>query len=267
LAGSTAWRESRNLRIAAQFRAGRDGGERAADTVGAGSESFTCDGRKTNRGWERGVSGLRGKGQMTLGEAFGARVTKATKEERRDKDELKEGIKEQQETGEEKSETRQKQIFQGLCFYINGSTAPLISDHKLKHLLVERGAKMSIALGRRSVTHVILGTANERGGAGGGLAGGKIQKEIARVGGKGVKFVGVEWLVLSSMPTSRHIFYNDLADINIFRVVESIKADKRLPETRFAKLKLAPKGQNSVLNTFKPEFKTEERNTSDLGNG
>lgn len=180
---------------------------------------------------------------MTLGEVFGARVTKATKEERRDKDGLKEGIKERREMGEEKSETQQKQIFRGLCFYINGSTAPLISDHKLKHLLVERGAKMSIALGRRSVTHVILGTANERGGAGGGLAGGKIQKEIARVGGKGVKFVGVEW------------------------VVESIKADKRLPETRFAKLKLAPKGQNSVLNTFKPEFRTEERNTSDLGNG
>ena len=73
--------------------------------------------------------------------------------------------------------------------------------------------------------------------------------------------------MLSSMPTSRHIFYKDLADINIFRIVESIKADKRLPETRFAKLKLAPKGQNSVLNTFKPGFKTEERNTSDLGNG
>ena len=170
-ARSTAWRESRNLKLAAQFRAGCDGGERIADTVGAGSESLT---RKTSGGWERGVSGLRGKGQMTLGEAFGARVTKATKEERRDKDELKEGIKEQQETGEEKSDTQQKQIFQGLCFYINGSTAPLVSDHKLKHLLVERGAKMSIALGRRSVTHVILGTANERGGAGGGLAGGKI---------------------------------------------------------------------------------------------
>ena len=69
------------------------------------------------------------------------------------------------------------------------------------------------------------------------------------------------------MPTSRHIFNQGLTDINIFRVVESIRADKRLPETRFAKLKLAPKGQNSVLNTFKPELKTKEQNTSDLGNG
>jgi hypothetical protein len=87
----------------------------------------------------------------------------------------------------------QKQIFAGLCFYINGSTAPLISDLKLKRLLAERGGKMSIGLGRRSVTHVILGTANGHGGAGGGLAATKIQKEIARVGGKGLKFVGVEW--------------------------------------------------------------------------
>lgn len=69
------------------------------------------------------------------------------------------------------------------------------------------------------------------------------------------------------MPTSRRIFNKGLTDKYIFRAVESIKADRRLPETRFAKLKLAPKGQNSVLNTFKPEFKTEERNTSDLGNG
>jgi hypothetical protein len=87
----------------------------------------------------------------------------------------------------------QKQIFSGLCFYINGSTAPLISDHKLKQMLAERGGKTSIGLGRRSVTHVILGTANGHGGAGGGLAATKIQKEIVRVGGKGVKFVGVKW--------------------------------------------------------------------------
>jgi len=86
-----------------------------------------------------------------------------------------------------------KQIFDGLCFYTNGSTAPLVSDHKLKQLLASYGARHSIALGRRSVTHVILGTANVRGGAGGGLAASKMQKEIARTGGKAVKFVTAEW--------------------------------------------------------------------------
>jgi hypothetical protein len=69
----------------------------------------------------------------------------------------------------------------------------LISDHKLKHLLAEHGARHSIALGRRTVTHVILGTVTGKGGAGAGLAASKIQKEIAKSGGKAVKFVTAEW--------------------------------------------------------------------------
>ena len=91
----------------------------------------------------------------------------------------------------------EKGIFDGLVVYINGSTHPLISDHKLKHLLAENGARVSIHLGRRQVTHVILGKPNNGiaagSGAGGGLAASKIQKEISRVGGCGVKYVGVEW--------------------------------------------------------------------------
>jgi hypothetical protein len=91
-----------------------------------------------------------------------------------------------------------KQIFAGLCFYINGSTAPLVSDHKLKHMLAAHGARHSIALGRRSVTHVLLGTANTHGGAGGGLAATKIQKEVAACRGKAVKFITAEWYAKSS---------------------------------------------------------------------
>lgn len=34
------------------------------------------------------------------------------------------------------------------------------------------------------------------------------------------------------------------------RVLESIKAGKRLPEARFANLKIAAKGQQSVLSVF-----------------
>ena len=86
------------------------------------------------------------------------------------------------------------QIFRDLCVYISGSTAPMVSDHKLKQLLAQHGARVSIALGRRTVTHVILGTPNgATGGAGGGLAGGKLEKEIRRVRGCGVKYVGVDW--------------------------------------------------------------------------
>ncbi len=91
-----------------------------------------------------------------------------------------------------------RKIFQGLRVYLNGSTAPIVSDHRLKQLLTQHGAGVSISLGRRSVTHVILGTPNAgsgggRGGAGGGLSASKIEKEIKRVGGCGVKYVGVEW--------------------------------------------------------------------------
>ncbi|KAM3414288.1 hypothetical protein BST61_g10941 [Cercospora zeina] len=99
------------------------------------------------------------------------------------------------------------QIFTNLTIYINGCTAPH-SDHKLKHLIRTHGGNLSISLGRRTVTHVILGKINANGGCGGGLAGSKIQKEIATLRGKSVKFVSAEW------------------------VVDSIKAGKRLPESR-----------------------------------
>jgi len=90
---------------------------------------------------------------------------------------------------------RKKGIFDGLVIYINGSTHPLISDHKLKHVLAENGARMSLHLGRKQITHVILGrpSGSSGSGAGGGLSGTKIEKEIKRIGGCGVKYVGVEW--------------------------------------------------------------------------
>ena len=99
------------------------------------------------------------------------------------------------------------QILAGTTIYINGSTMPLISDHKLKHLLVANGAKLSLALARKSVTHVILGrpaglagtgTGTSAGkGAGGGLAATKLQKEIDKCGRGNIKVVGVEWYVFS----------------------------------------------------------------------
>lgn len=99
-------------------------------------------------------------------------------------------------------------IFAGLTIYINGSTMPLISDHKLRHLLVSHGARIAISLTRRSVTHVIIGRPNKHkpsgSGAGGGLAAGKFQREIGSVGrGRAVKIVGVEWCVLPN----RLLFY------------------------------------------------------------
>jgi len=163
------------------------------DAVGAGSKEFGKDGRKENGEWEVGAPGLREAGWQDVRGLLGSGEKKAGVERAMKGTTPKEG--ERVEVVKPKDE---KKIFQGLCVYINGSTAPMVSDHKLKYLLAENGASLSIALGRRSVTHVILGNPNGssvRDGAGGGLAASKIQKEIKRVGGCGVKYVGVEWYV------------------------------------------------------------------------
>jgi hypothetical protein len=99
-------------------------------------------------------------------------------------------------SGVEEPSIPKRGIFDGLTIYINGSTAPSISDHKLKYILAEHGAKISIHLSRRQLTHVILGSPCGRAGsigAGGGLAATKIQKEIKRTGGCGIRYVSVQW--------------------------------------------------------------------------
>jgi hypothetical protein len=118
------------------------------------------------------------------------------------------------------------QIFAHLNIYVNGSTAPLISDHKLKRLLTSHGAGISIALGRRTVTHVIIGRPSSKGGSGGGLSGSKLHKEVTRKGGSAVKYVTAEW------------------------ALESVKAGRRQPESKFAALSVAPKGVASVASMF-----------------
>lgn len=139
--------------------------------------------------------------------------------------------------------------------YVNGSTHPVISDHKLKHVLAENGGRLSIHLGRKQVTHVILGkpSGGAHSGSGGGLAGGKMEKEIRKVGGKGLKYVGVEWYGSS---LSKPFFANH----NNNRVIESLKIGKRLPEAQFANLKVAHKGQQSIYGMFK---KTDSSDSMD----
>jgi len=145
-------------------------------------------------------------------------------------------------------------LFDGCVVYINGSTMPHVSDHRLKTLLAEHGARVSLALGRRSVTHVVLGEPNARGGVGGGLAGGKIQREISRVRGEGVRFVGVQWYVSVAGPCSWLGGWLGLlrACWLSARVLECIRAGKRLPEARFANTSTGPCGVKSIYDIFKP---------------
>lgn len=101
----------------------------------------------------------------------------------------------QQDQQHQRSEKEKaKQIFANLTLYLNGSTAPLISDHALKALFVQHGGRISLSFARREVTHVILGTfESEVNARGGRLAAGKMQREIGRVGG--VRFVSVGWVL------------------------------------------------------------------------
>lgn len=98
-----------------------------------------------------------------------------------------------------------KKIFSNLTFYINGSTFPDISDHRLKFLISEHGGRIALHLSRKGVTHVILGRSHlqnsgvESSSQRLALAAGKIQNELARgSGGRSiasgaVRFVGVDW--------------------------------------------------------------------------
>ncbi|UPL01512.1 hypothetical protein LCI18_012446 [Fusarium solani-melongenae] len=214
----TGWRESRNRKLNGQFRGGSDGGERMSDTWGAGAEDYD-EKRKAivpKAARERAQRSVRdmlvqtGKMKESLVEEEGGLTgEEALMEKRKQEDEAKK---------------EDRRIFDGVVVHVNGSTFPLISDHKLKHLLTEHGGQMSLHLGRRRVTHVIVG--RPAAGAGGGLAGGKLEKEIRKVGGCGVKFVSAEW------------------------VLESLKAGKRLPEARFSNMKVAAKAQGSVYGMF-----------------
>jgi len=98
-----------------------------------------------------------------------------------------------------------KPIFSSCNIHISGSTAPHISDHKLKHLLTFHGATVHVMLRRSSTTHVLLcPSATVGSGAGGGLAAKKLQKEIEAKKGARMKFVTVQW-ALDSIAAGRRL--------------------------------------------------------------
>lgn len=174
------------MKLSHQFKSGGTGGKRISDQVGAGSKD-----------WDENAKALipkevRERAKFSVGDMLAGQgqMSKPLSEEEK----LMEQRKKEDDLKEQQKWNRQTGVFDRLVIYINGSTYPTISDHKLKHLLAENGARVSIHLGRRSVTHVILGKpTGQDSGAGGGLAGGKMEKEIRRIGGCGVKYVGVEW--------------------------------------------------------------------------
>jgi hypothetical protein len=236
-----------------------------SDLVGAGSENFNKDGRKENAGWEVGAPGLREEGWQDIRELMsgsrkrsggdganeesipGGKRSKLTDggTERRhettasDREDVpsssgKQGIPSDASTSPSAAVEPPPQIFRNLRIYLNGSTAPLISDHKLKHLFVRHGGNTSIALGRRTVTHVILGNDFADGG---GLASRKIDKEVKLVRGlgNGVRYVTAQW------------------------VMDSVEKGVRQPESRYVPKgidgRLGGSGQPSIRGMFTPGTK------------
>lgn len=219
--GPQGWRDNRTWKLQNQLAGGHSGGDRLSDRVGAGSEDYDeqrqvlipkevraraansvmdmlrkpgtmsqggSTSKQGSKSPEKKLSRLEGEGNGEDGAVMTGEKPTSSAHQQEEGDDGEAAAE-----AEGQSSTSSK-IFDGLVIYVNGSTHPHISDHKLKHLLAQNGARMSIHLGRRQVTHVILGKpSGPNGGAGGGLAGGKLEKEIRRVGGCGVKYVGVEW--------------------------------------------------------------------------
>ncbi|OLN85895.1 DNA repair protein REV1-like protein 2 [Colletotrichum chlorophyti] len=231
---TNGWRTSRTRKLGEQFAGGHSGGARLSDTYGAGSEDYDEKLRavvpkdvraraKMSVADMLAHPGLMKGGSSISDGGFGASAVGGNT--KREFEVMESRRREDAEKEERKAAGRL--LFEGVTVYLNGSTHPIISDHRLKHVLVENGARMSIHLGRMQVTHVIVGKPGAVGtGAGGGLAGGKLDKEIRKVGGCAVKHVGVEW------------------------VLESLKAGCRLPEARFAPLKISREGQRSIYGLY-----------------
>ena len=259
--GPQGWRDSRNFKLRTQFEAGNSGGDRLSDTVGKNSEDFDerlqmlVPKEMRARAANSVMDMLKNPGAMRKVGSGGASFeqgSRSPEKEQIDKVMTAEASlisqRKAEDEAREERKNQPKKLFEGLVIYVNGSTHPIISDHKLKHILAENGAKMSMHLGRRQVTHVIIGkTAGASGGAGGGLAGGKLEKEIRRLGGCAVKYVNVEWYVYISLCP---LPINVVSLLNVTRVIESVKAGRRLHEARFASLKVASGGQQSVFGAF-----------------
>lgn len=180
----TMWREWRNTKLSAQY-AGKEGkkGDTGPVEGGEGKKAVSVADMLVRPGAMRGAMAEGGR----QGEKEDGRAGTTSEEKLAAKTTANEAEREQEKT-------QPRGIFDGLIIYVNGSTHPLVSDHKLKQILTENGARMSLHLGRRRVTHVILGRPGTVGrGAGGGLAGSKMEKEVRRVGGCGIKYVGAEW--------------------------------------------------------------------------
>lgn len=245
LSGSTVWRESRHIKLAAQFsdQVACEGEAARIGDVASTIETIQREGQKTGNGTRAlSMRNFTRKGQPSIIESFA--VQKATSSGTKRKLSELDDSNPQERGGRLGVETRlschapdiptvskkesggkhqtpsasspdsgqndytffqsvsprsRKPLFRGLVFYINGSTYPVVSDHRLKQLIAQNGGTLVTQLLRRKVTHVIVGHDSRTPAVGKssaqGLASGKIQKEIEKAKGERVKFIDPGWVI------------------------------------------------------------------------
>ncbi|KAK2592139.1 hypothetical protein QQS21_010177 [Conoideocrella luteorostrata] len=138
----TAWRDSRTRKVNSQFRGGE---ARIRGAWGSGTERHGSDKEARRVIGRRGASVvdmLKKPGLMkNMEESLGGDEKKKEKEKEKKQEKSREGDeidvfagsrKPRDEDGD--ARRRERGIFYGTVIYVNGSTYPLISDHKLKHL-------------------------------------------------------------------------------------------------------------------------------------
>ena len=169
---------------------------KAVDEPGKDTKVETKKTRTAVGGGERGLSPARNPTKQDM-------ETEKEKEKEKEKSQLEDKPQHDPRSGTTLDLKSTSNIFAGVTIFINGSTLPRISEYKLKHLLASNGARTSIYMARKTVTHVLVGQPNTGSGsgttvsgAGGGLAASKLQQEISRGGWKSVRVVSVDWYVL-----------------------------------------------------------------------
>lgn len=172
---STGWRTSRNRKLMGQFTGGAGGGKRISDTAGEGAQHWDHQAKAVitpevrSRARCSVLDMLAKPGAMKpsssssasappVAPAPAAASTSTSSEFRKAKsrssspsemtaEECLMARRREEDAAREQAKQPRK-IFDGVVVYLNGSTHPLISDHKLKHVLAENGASMSSHLGR-----------------------------------------------------------------------------------------------------------------------
>lgn len=185
----TAWRRTREEKLALQFSSFSSGDRERGDRrdcgygdddgewvwmndhpslgSGNGNESVKESGQRdirdmfsVGKGSSSSSSFLSGvdskKSCLSSSSSDITTTTKENQDQAKNSPQIQEATKEDQDQNQKQNPPK---IFANLTIHLNAASSPLISDHALRHLLVAHGASLSLGVSRR-VTHIIVGRPN-----------------------------------------------------------------------------------------------------------